>query len=183
MHKPVSWIFKTKYAFFVLLYSVLFQNIFPFRTLTVNHILYFSPTFLVPRTAPRVRWTSRSRNTLKVSWDSLRGQLTTGKLTGYRVCYFSKEKGEDEKCNKTEASATSYTIKKLYPSTKYFVTVAARTSAGPGERSQKISVITNGGKLIVHCNLFYVKLMSRYTIVLYRVRMMAMKYFQAAVIW
>ena len=48
------------------------------------------------------------------------------------------------KCNETNA-ILSFTIDNLQPSTKYFVTVAAGTSAGFGNKSAEINKTTNGG--------------------------------------
>ena len=120
------------------------------------HGQYVFLPMVVPTKSPSAKFTARSRNSLKVSWGSLQGLLRRfGKLKEYRICYSFRDNRENEKCKNIEASATSYTIKNLYPSTKYFVTVAAGTSAGFGRKSEEISKITNGGKLYVLFKLYF----------------------------
>ncbi len=87
---------------------------------------------------------SPSKNSLEVTWKPPDRNLRNGKLTGYQVCFNSEESGENLKC--TVTTALSFTILKLPPSTKYFVTVAAGTSVGYGNKSLELSKITNEGK-------------------------------------
>ena len=81
-------------------------------------------------------------NSLSLSWNAPHVEERNGKLTGYQVCYSDQTKST---CTKN-ITALSYTIKNLQPSTKYFVTVSAGTSAGFGPRSPEINITTNGGK-------------------------------------
>ena len=103
--------------------------------------------FSVPSGAPgSVALTTRSRNKLTVSWSAPSRNLRNGKLTGYRVCYSDKENSSNPSCFQKNALSNTTVIEKLRPATKYFVTVAAATSAGYGPKSMEISKITNGGK-------------------------------------
>ena len=119
---------------------------------TVYHVfmIYNIPLWLfilVPSGPPmNVTVNSRSSNSLGISWKAPDENLRNGKLTGYQVCYNSSVIEENRECFHIESSLLIYNIPKLQPSTKYFVTVAARTKIGYGSKSLAISKITNGGK-------------------------------------
>ena len=90
----------------------------------------------------------RSRNKLTVSWIAPAENSQNGKLTGYNVCYSENARSSNLSCSPTNAQSYTAQINNLQPATKYFVTVAARTTAGYGPKSAEISKITNGGKNI-----------------------------------
>ncbi|XP_028402588.1 receptor-type tyrosine-protein phosphatase F-like [Dendronephthya gigantea] len=89
------------------------------------------------------KFESRGKTTLQLSWMDPRSYLHNGILTGYQVCYSSETISTSPKCNETKTTL-SFTIDDLRPSTKYFVTVAAGTSAGFGNKSGEINKTTNG---------------------------------------
>ncbi|CAB4029490.1 receptor-type tyrosine- phosphatase S, partial [Paramuricea clavata] len=98
-----------------------------------------------PSGAPElVAFTTRSRNKLTVSWSAPSKNSRNGKLTGYRVCYSDKANSSNSSCFQKKYPSNTAVIKNLRSATKYFVTVAAATSAGYGRKSMKISKITNG---------------------------------------
>lgn len=89
-----------------------------------------------------VAFRSRTKTSLSLSWEAPHEGERNGKLTGYQVCY-----SDQTKLTCIERITTlSYTINNLQPSTKYFVTVSAGTSAGFGPKSPVINKTTNGGK-------------------------------------
>ena len=90
----------------------------------------------------------RSSESLGISWKAPHKNLRNGELTGYQVCYSSSVINKNQNCLHIESSVLSYNIPKLYSSTKYFVTVAASTKIGFGNKSLAISKITNGGKWV-----------------------------------
>ena len=103
--------------------------------------------FSVPSGAPElVAFTTRSRNKLTVSWSAPSKNLRNGKLTGYRVCYSDKANSNNPSCFQQNYPSNTAQINNLQSATKYFVTVAAATSAGYGPKSMAIIKITNGGK-------------------------------------
>ncbi|XP_028402580.1 receptor-type tyrosine-protein phosphatase delta-like isoform X10 [Dendronephthya gigantea] len=89
-----------------------------------------------------VKFESRGKTTLQLSWMDPRSDLHNGILRGYQVCYSSQKTSTSPKCN--EITTLSFTIDDLRPSTKYFVTVAAGTRAGFGIKSAEINKTTNG---------------------------------------
>ncbi|XP_028399530.1 uncharacterized protein LOC114522942 [Dendronephthya gigantea] len=89
---------------------------------------------------------SRGKYTLEVSWEAPEESSTTGELTGYQVCFHTNETPLECIVLKN-TKVLALTLKKLQPSTKYFVTVAASTKAGYGEKSSVVSKITNGEPL------------------------------------
>ena len=100
---------------------------------------------IVPSALPfNVTIHSRGKNVLVVYWQAPDKRLWDGELTGYQVCYSTLESDKNAKCLMTATFV--YTISKLHPSTKYFVTVSAGTRAGYGNKSLEVSKITNGGK-------------------------------------
>ncbi len=89
---------------------------------------------------------SRDKTSLQVSWNAPVESLQMGELTGYQVCFYTRDNaGECLMLKSTKV--LSLTIKNLRPSTKYYVTVAANTNAGYGKKSPEMSKITNGGNL------------------------------------
>ena len=93
-------------------------------------------------------FTTRSKEQLTVFWSAPSRNSQNGELTGYRVCYSDKENSSNPSCSPKNAQAyyDIAQIRDLQPATKYFVTVAARTAAGYGPKSEEINKITNGGK-------------------------------------
>ena len=89
---------------------------------------------------------SRSKTSLQVSWNAPEERLQSGEITGYNVCFHTKDTAP--KCLLPKSTKVlSHTLRNLRPSTKYYVTVAASTSVGYGEKSLEMSKITNGGNL------------------------------------
>ena len=92
----------------------------------------------------------RRKNELKVSWRKPSTQLCNCEITGYKICYSTKKNAE---CRIfVDTSETNVVITPLRPSTKYFITVSAKTNVGYGPKSTEVNKITNGGM-----NLFYIK--------------------------
>ena len=108
--------------------------------------MYCACLFTIVPSAPPLNVTvhSQGKNLLAVSWQAPDKRLWDGELTGYQVCYSTLESDKNAKCLMTATFV--YTISKLHPSTKYFVTVSAGTRAGYGNKSLEVSRITNGGK-------------------------------------
>ena len=90
---------------------------------------------------------SRSKNSLEVSWKAPDESLQNGELTGYQVCFYSKDTASECLMFKS-AKVLSLTLNNLLPSMKYFVTVSASTKAGYGEKSAEVSKITSGGNSV-----------------------------------
>ena len=90
-----------------------------------------------------VRFTSRSRRRLVVSWNPPNRQIWSGGVTRYEICHSIHEGASQPECS--EAMGFSYEITSFKPATKYFVTVSAGTSDGFGPKSAEISRITYGG--------------------------------------
>ena len=89
---------------------------------------------------------SSGKDTLDVSWNVPDGRLWNGELTGYKVCFNSRDTAEE--CLVLQGTRIlSQTISDLQPSTKYFVTVSSRTKIGYGNKSLAVSKITNGGNI------------------------------------
>jgi hypothetical protein len=93
-----------------------------------------------------VVFTNRSKEQLTVSWSAQSENSQNDKLTGYRVCYSDKANSNNQSCSPKNAQSYTAQISDRQPATKYFVTVAARTAAGYGPKSEEINKITNGGK-------------------------------------
>ncbi|XP_028399361.1 uncharacterized protein LOC114522811 [Dendronephthya gigantea] len=89
---------------------------------------------------------SRGKYTLEVSWEAPEESSRTGELIGYQVCFYTNETPLECFVLKN-TNVLALTLKNLQPSTKYFVTVAANTKAGYGEKSSVVSKITNGEPL------------------------------------
>jgi hypothetical protein len=120
----------------------------PNRCIVSNewHRLLF-PFFPAPSGAPKsVAFIKRSKSKLTVSWRAPAQKLRNGQLTGYNVCYSDKSRSSNPICSPTNAHSNTAQINNLRFATKYFVTVAARKTAGYGLKSMEISKITNGGK-------------------------------------
>ena len=95
---------------------------------------------------------TRDKNSLDVSWNVPEKDSQNSELTGYQVCFYTKDK-RPECLALNSTKIFSLTLDNLLPSTKYFVTVSASTKAGYGERSLEVSQITNGGNLLDNCTL------------------------------
>ena len=107
-----------------------------------------------------VAFTSRTKNSLSVSWKAPDEDVRNGNLTGYQVCYSDQRNLENPSCIATNTTL-SYTINNLQQTTKYFVTVSAGTSAGFGTKSLEINKTTNGGEYISFNNPYkYILIMS-----------------------
>ncbi|XP_028402590.1 receptor-type tyrosine-protein phosphatase delta-like isoform X2 [Dendronephthya gigantea] len=106
---------------------------------------HFKTTEAVPSGPPRnVTNQSRSENSLQISWKAPKKIFWNGELTGYQICYSTKEKDKRPKClNMKSLSDLLYTIPNLQPLTKYFVTVSAGTRVGYGNKSLEINEMTN----------------------------------------
>ena len=89
----------------------------------------------------------RSKTKLQISWKEPNTQTCNCEITGYKICYSTHESAENcEVAKELSGTETQATITSLISSTKYFVTVSAKTRAGYGPKSKKISKITNGGR-------------------------------------
>ena len=90
---------------------------------------------------------SRDKSSLEVSWKVPNENLQNSQLTGYQVCFYTKDNTPE--CLVLQSTKVlSLTLNNLQPSTKYFVTVLAITKAGYGEQSSEVSKITNGGNSV-----------------------------------
>ena len=106
----------------------------------MSHFLFIA----VPTVPPsNVRFASRDRRKLAVSWDKPNSQEWSGEVTRYEICHSIHEGASQPKCSET--MGFSYEITSFKPATKYFVTVSAGTSDGFGPKSAEISRITYGG--------------------------------------
>ena len=109
----------------------------------------FFSLFPAPSGAPRsVAFAKRSRSKLTVTWSAPSENSQNGELTGYKVCYSEKARSSNPSCSQKKADSHTAQINNLRSATKYFVIVAARTTAGYEPMSAEISKITNGGKHI-----------------------------------
>jgi hypothetical protein len=90
---------------------------------------------------------SRDKNSLEVSWRAPDKYLQNDELTGYQVCFYTRDTTPECLVLKS-TNVLSLTLNNLRPSTKYFVSVSAITKAGNGEKSLEVSKITNGGNLV-----------------------------------
>ena len=95
------------------------------------------------RSPSNVSFTYRNKTTLEVSWKA--PEIWNGEPKGYQLC-FSKQETSRFQCRST--NSLSYTMSRLSPATKYFVTVSAVTSAGVGPASVNVSDMTNGGNVM-----------------------------------
>ena len=90
---------------------------------------------------------SRDKKWLILSWKLPEQRFRNGKILHNLVCRSTKSADTSPACiNSVRLSRGIYHLLNLRPATKYFVTVAAGTSAGYGVKSAEISGITNGGK-------------------------------------
>ena len=89
---------------------------------------------------------SRGKTSLQVSWNAPEESLQMGELTGYQICFYTRDNAGECLVLKS-TKVLSLTLRNLRPSTRYYVTVAASTSVGYGEKSLEMSKITNGGNL------------------------------------
>jgi hypothetical protein len=92
---------------------------------------------------------SHGKNSLDVSWKVPDEKLQNSELTGYQVCFYTRN-ATPECLMLQSTKVLSLTLNNLQPSTKYFVTVTANTKAGYGEKSLEVSKITNGGNSILY---------------------------------
>ena len=90
--------------------------------------------------------TSRGKHGLRLSWKPPEQGLRNAKILHYRVCRSTSSADTSPTCiNSVRLSRGYYYLRNLQPGTKYFVTVAAGTSAGYGVKSAEISVTTKEG--------------------------------------
>ncbi|CAB4005118.1 Down syndrome cell adhesion molecule homolog isoform X1, partial [Paramuricea clavata] len=90
-----------------------------------------------------VAFNSRGKTSLQVSWRAPEERLQNVELTGYQVCFYTRDTAP-ECLVLTSTKVLSLTLNNLKPSTKYFVTVSASTKAGYGEKSLEVTKITSG---------------------------------------
>ena len=93
-----------------------------------------------------VAFTYRSSETLTISWTAPPRNSWNGQRLTYQVCSSYNARSSNPTCSSENIQSSTAVIKNLRPATKYFVTVAAGTSAGYGPKSTEISKITNEGK-------------------------------------
>ena len=119
--------------------------------------IYFIIFYSDPSGPPlQVKFISRTKDSLKLSWLPPDESSRNSNLTGYKVCYSSMPRANSNLLCTGLIRASPYTISNLKHSTKYFVTVVAGTRDGFGKKSSEISQITNGGKSLTllsfrHC--------------------------------
>ena len=94
-----------------------------------------------------VAFNSRGKTSLQVSWKAPEENLQNVELTGYQVCFYTRDTTA-ECLVLTSTKVLSLTLNNLRPSTKYFVTVSASTKAGYGEKSLEVGKITSGGNSV-----------------------------------
>ena len=110
---------------------------------------YFSFCSAPSSPPSKVVFTQLSKNQLTISWtapprDSWNGQWITYQL---QICYSYNARSRNPTCSSEKIQSSTAVIKNLRPGTRYFVTVAAGTSAGYGPKSTEVSEITrDGGK-------------------------------------
>ena len=98
---------------------------------------------LVPSRAPsKVVFTQRSKNQLTISWTAPPRDSWNGQRITYQICYSYNARSRNPTCSSENIQSSPAVIKNLVPGTRYFVTVAAGTSAGYGPKSTEISQIT-----------------------------------------
>ncbi len=98
---------------------------------------------LVPTGAPsNVVFTQRSKNQLTISWTAPPTNSWNGQRITYQVCSSYRARSRNPTCSRENIQSSTAVIKNLRPGTRYFVTVAAGTSAGYGPKSTEISQIT-----------------------------------------
>ena len=100
---------------------------------------------------PNVTLKYRSKDRVKISWETPSKLLWNDGVTEYEICYSYKERSKKERdvtscLRPIPRSQNSLVIMNLRPATKYFVTVTAITSSGSSWKSKEISTITNAGK-------------------------------------
>jgi hypothetical protein len=99
-----------------------------------------------------VTFNSRGKTSLQVSWKTPEESLQNVELTGYQVCFYTKDTVPEclvlAGLSTISTKVLSLTLNNLQPSTKYFVTVSASTKAGFGEKSLAINKITSGGNSV-----------------------------------
>ena len=119
----------------------------------------------VPSSPPsNVVFTHRSKNQLTISWTAPPRHTWNSQRLKYQVCSY-KAKSSNPKCFYVNSRTSTAVIKNLRPATRYFVTVAAGTSAGYGPKSTKVSEITrDGGKtpICISIQLKNLKMTGRY---------------------
>ena len=112
-------------------------------------MLFFSVS--VPTRAPsNVVFTQLSKNQLTISWTAPPRYSWNSQRLRYQVCSSYDAKSSNPTCSENIQSLTAV-IKNLLPATKYFVTVAAGTSAGYGPKSAKVSEKTRDGDKTPNC--------------------------------
>ena len=94
-----------------------------------------------------VAFNSRGKTSLQVSWKAPEESFQNGELTGYQVCFYTKDT-VPECLVFASSKVLSLTLDNLKPSTKYFVIVSASTTVGLGEKSVEVSKITSGGNSV-----------------------------------
>ena len=102
----------------------------------------------VPSRAPsKVVFTQLSKNQLTISWTAPPKYSWNGQRITYQVCYSYNARSRNPTCSSENIQSSPAVINNLRPGRRYFVTVAAGTSAGYGPKSTEISEITrDGGK-------------------------------------
>ena len=112
---------------------------------------YFS-FYSAPSSPPsNVVFTQRSKNQLTISWTAPPRDSWNGQRITYQVCSSYNARSRNPTCFSENIQSSPAVIKNLRPGTKYFVTVAAGTSAGYGPKSAEVSEITrDGGKTPIY---------------------------------
>ena len=97
----------------------------------------------VPTRAPsNVVFTQLSKNQLTISWTAPPTNSWNSQRITYQICYSYNARSRNPTCSRENIQSSPAVIKNLRPGTRYFVTVAAGTSAGYGPKSTEISQIT-----------------------------------------
>ena len=96
---------------------------------------------VVPSEPRRIRENSTTVSSVTITWDP--PEHRNGKLINYVIYYQKKDLVGEEDYKHVEAgTATIWTIEDLDDFTIYSVYVRARTSAGEGERSKTLQIVT-----------------------------------------
>ena len=103
---------------------------------------YFSFCSAPSSPPSNVVFTHRSKNQLTISWTAPPRDSWNGQRITYQVCSSYNTRSGNPTCSSENIKSSTAVIKNLRPGTKYFVTVAAGTSAGYGPKSTEISQIT-----------------------------------------
>ena len=111
------------------------------KIVAINHYVLFTVPSAPPTNITVHNITSFDVN---LSWGPLNCMEQNGDITGYSVWYGVEESGIIKSTYVSGGTTTEATISELNPSTNYSIEVAAVNSAGAGEHSTTIFILTKG---------------------------------------